>query len=52
MNKKIVVECFFVSLTNCALSRTGLAAIDIGADCDRITCGVGAGAFVFDIAVY
>ena len=36
------------SLTNCALSRTGLAAFAIGAGCDTITCAVCEGEFAFD----
>ena len=37
------------TLTNCALSRTGLAAVVICAGWARTTCGVGEGAFVVDI---
>ena len=40
------------SLTNCALSRTGLAAFVIGAGCDKMTCGAGAGALALGIEEY
>ena len=45
------------SLTNCALSRTGLAALVIGAGWDMMICGVGHacvgdGIFVLDMDEY
>jgi len=48
----IKIYFFNKSLTNCALSRTGLAAFKIGAGCDKMTCGVWEGAVVFDIDAY